>query len=288
MLLSVIMLLSVVRVNSSAVKVNITENELKYFVSVKDLRCEAHPTVKLFLNNKYISERAYLINDTTYIPLRATAEIAGATVKYDARTRSATVSMKGLVMQVSDGSYVIEANGRAIVSKSPAVILADGRMYVPVRSIAKALSLGVSWSSDRTVSLKGEVKPIARAEEFYDADTLYWLSRIISAESRGEPLLGQIAVGEVVLNRVKSKDFPSTVWGVIFDRKHGVQFSPVENGSIYKEPSYNSVIAAKLCLEGFSLDKNVLFFMEPSKSTSSWIPTNRKYAFTVANHYFFY
>lgn len=48
---------------------------------------------------------------------------------------------------------------------------------------------------------------------------LYWLSRIISAESRGESLKGQIAVGNVVLNRVEEDDFPDTIPAVIFDRK---------------------------------------------------------------------
>jgi N-acetylmuramoyl-L-alanine amidase len=195
--------------------------------------------------------------------------------------------MDGLYMTVSDGGYIVYANDRPIVSKTPSVILSDGRMYVPVRSIARALSLGVEWFADRRVKLSGSVSPIESAEKTYKYDEVYWLSRIISAESQGEPLLGQIAVGNVVLNRVKHKDFPNTIYGVIFDRVGGVQFSPVINGSIYREPTYQSIIAARICLDGFTLSDDIIFFLRPEKSTSAWIPKNRPYAFTVENHWFF-
>ena len=63
----------------------------------------------------------------------------------------------------------------------------------------------------------------------HDAIDLYWLSRIIYAESGAETLDGQIAVGNVVLNRMASKEFPDSIPGVIFDRVDGIQFEPVEN-----------------------------------------------------------
>ena len=90
----------------------------------------------------------------------------------------------------------------------------------------------------------GAYSPLAPASKFYRPDEVLWLSRIIIAESRGESLLGQIAVGNVVLNRVKSRDFPNTIYGVIFDRKYGVQFTPVANGTIYNTPGYTETLAA--------------------------------------------
>ncbi len=287
-LLSMIIFLSVTRVHVSAATVNITKEELQYFVSIKEKDTGKHPTVALYLGNRSIKEKAYLINDTTYIPLRTTTEIAGATVTYNANTRTATVTMDGLYMTVTDGSYIIYANERPILSKTPAVILSDGRMYVPVRSIAKALSLDVEWLPSREVILSGNATPLVHAKNYYRYDELLWLSRIISAESQGESLIGQIAVGNVVLNRVAHRDFPNSIYGVIFDRKHGIQFTPVANGTIYNEPTYTATLAAKICLEGVSLNSNVLFFMEPNKSTSSWIKNNRKYAFSIQNHDFYY
>ena len=173
------------------------------------------------------------------------------------------------------------------MSKTPSVILDDGRMYVPVRVLAKALGLSVEWQAPATVLLDGDIKPLTHADSYYKSDEVLWLSRIINAESRGEPLLGQIAVGNVVLNRVKSPEYPSTIYGVIFDRKYGTQFSPVIDGSIYLPVTYTSLLAAKICLEGFSVSGDILFFMEPRKSVSKWIIENRPYEFTIGNHYFF-
>ena len=287
-LLGIVSFLSVARVSAEAVSVNIKPKELTYFTGISDKRVSSYSPVTLYLGESRLNEAAYLINDTTYVPLRAAVTLAGAEVGFDAQSRTATVRMEGLEMSVSDGSYILHANGRPLLSKTPSVILSDGRMYVPVRSLAKALSLEVYWLPPKSVKLDGTPKPLIPWDQYYGSDDLYWLSRIISAESQGESLLGQIAVGNVVLNRMRHKDYPNTIWGVIFDTKHGVQFSPIVNGSVYKTPTYSSVVAAKICLEGISVSSDVLFFMEPTKSTSSWIYNNRPYAFTIGNHYFFY
>ena len=161
-------------------------------------------------------------------------------------------------------------------------------MYVPLRQIAKAMSLSLSDNAASLVAtLSGTVRGLKSGNEFYDADILYWLSRIISAESKGEPLLGQIAVGNVVQNRVKSSLYPNTYWGVIFDRKYGVQFSPILDGSIYNAPTESAITAAKICLEGHTITTRALFFLRPKNSTSSWIPKNRDYIFSIGNHDFY-
>ena len=275
-------------VMSSAVSVDFTKQELEYFETVKNKRPWDYPSVTVTLSGKTVPENAYLINDTTYIPFRAAATLAGATVSFQSSSRTAFAKMQGLEIYASDGSYIIYANERALLSKTPALILEDGKMYIPIRALAKALSLSVEWTPERIVKLSGNIKPITHADDFYNQDDLYWLSKIISAESQGEPLLGQIAVGNVVLNRKVSKDYPNSIYGVIFDKKYGVQFSPASDGSIYRAPSYLSVQAAKICLEGVSVSDKILFFLEPTKANSAWIVLNRKYAFTVANHYFFY
>ena len=121
----------------------------------------------------------------------------------------------------------------------------------------------------------------------YDGETLYWLSRIISAESRGEVLLGQMAVGNVVLNRVAHQNYPDTVKGVVFDRNYGVQFEPVANGTVYDEPTATSVLAAKLCLEGARVVADSLYFYAPALSAGTWIVANGKYYTTIGCHKFY-
>ena len=232
---------------------------------------------------------AYLINGTTYVPLRAFCESMGrCAISYNEKTRSATVDSNGLSLNATDGSRLIMANGRALYSDAAAVILSDNRLYVPVRPIAKAYGLTVVWSADtRSVTLKGWPKPILAGDLYYDQSQVYWLAKIISAEARGEPFLGQVAVGNVVLNRVRSTSYPNSIYGVIFDRRYGTQFAPVENGSIYLSATPSAILAARVCLEGYSVSGDALFFIEPSKAASLWVSENRPYLFTIGAHYFF-
>lgn len=163
-------------------------------------------------------------------------------------------------------------------------------LCVPVRVLASASGLGISCvengSGGVTVSFFG-VPTYPTAAEVYGADDLYWLSRIISAEARGEPFAGQLAVGAVVMNRVRSRYYPGTVEDVIFDRKFGVQFSPAYSGSINRAPTDSCVTAAKLTLEGFSVSDTILFFFNSKISAGSWITSSRTYTLTIGNHDFY-
>ena len=127
---------------------------------------------------------------------------------------------------------------------------------------------------------------IAAGDEYYDDDKLLWLSRIIHAESGNQPLAGKIAVGTVVMNRVAHPDYPNTIYGVIFDNQHGVQFTPTENGAIWCDPSEESVTAAKIVLEGYRTNEDILFFMNEAIAVSSWISDNCEYEFTIQDHSF--
>ena len=91
-------------------------------------------------------------------------------------------------------------------------------------------------------------------------------------------------MGNVVLNRVASPRFPNTVYEVIFQRN---QFTPTINGSIYRTPNAESVVAAKLCLEGVNTAGNSLYFVNPRVSPNSWAQRNRPYVATIGAHAFF-
>ena len=161
-------------------------------------------------------------------------------------------------------------------------------MYAPVLLLAKAFDAKISWNnSTSSFNITRGSGGILSGEQFYRQDEVYWLSKIISAEARGEIMQGKLAVGNVVLNRVRSASFPNTIYSVIFDKKNGVQFSPVSNGTIYNDATAESVIAAKMCLEGYSLSSDILYFVNPTKAPNSWIAQNRDYAFTEGNHAFF-
>ncbi|MEW9124266.1 MAG: cell wall hydrolase [Thermotaleaceae bacterium] len=121
----------------------------------------------------------------------------------------------------------------------------------------------------------------------YETD-LYWLSRIIHAEAEGEPYRGKVAVGNVVLNRVKSKSFPNTVKGVIFEYWENIpQFSPVEEGTIYNTPGKESIDAAKDALNGVRPVEDATYFFNPAKAEGRWIVRNKSFFTRIGEHVFY-
>ena len=199
----------------------------------------------------------------------------------------AEVKADGLTLHIKPGAQYVEANGRYLYV--PDGVKCEGySIMVPIRTLCQALGAGVEWDGTQsTIQITSGSGPILSGEQAYQADVVYWLSRIISAESRGEPLLGQIAVGNVVLNRVNSGQFPNTVKEVVFDRKYGVQFEPVSNGTIYDRPTDSAVLAAKLCLEGAAPVGDSLYFYAPALSAGTWISTSRAYYGTIGCHKFY-
>ncbi|WP_253290759.1 cell wall hydrolase [Pseudoflavonifractor sp. MSJ-37] len=190
----------------------------------------------------------------------------------------------GLTLCVKPGAKYIVANGRYLYVAG-GVRQNNGNMMVPAWVLAKALGAKSGWDeATQSVCFQSGTGPIASGDRFYNADDLYWLSRIIYAESGNQSLAGKIGVGNVILNRVKDSRFPSTVKGVIFQSG---QFSPVRSGSIYRTPSEESVIAAKLCLEGVNTTGKSLYFINPSVSPNSWASRNRTCVATIGAHAFY-
>lgn len=252
-------------------------------------------TVPVYLGSEEIVKgKAKLINGVTYVPLRAFCD-EGAPYTYsgsfniywDAKTQSAIVEGQGLYLIATQGKCYITVNGRCFYTVGD-IINIDGSIYVPVRPMAKALGFELYWDADkRAVAMTPTGKRLLTADEVYSSDDLYWLSRIISAESGGEPFKGKIAVGNVVMNRVKSSAYPNSIWGVIFDRKYGTQFTPAATGTIYRAPNAESILAAKACLEGYSLSDTALFFLNPRIATNFWIVNTRPFEFSIGNHDFY-
>ncbi len=228
-------------------------------------------------------------NSITYVPLRKFCNVFDeCSFSWNGKTSTATVkTASGMTLILGSGEIYLYANGHYYYTVG-AIQNWSGSLYVPIRPLARAFNSNLSWNDSRRaveLSKPNGVPMVSWAS--YNADDLYWLSRLISAESRGESMKGQIAVGNVVLNRMRHASYPNTIYGVIFDRKHGTQFSPVSYGTIYNPPASSSVIAAKICLEGYSVSNTALFFMNPRISTSNWISKNRPFAFTIGNHDFY-
>ncbi len=229
------------------------------------------------------------IGGTIYVPVQRFADQFGIfTTRYMEATETVTITGKNLSITVMVGDPYITVNDRIFYTGKPVLSL-GGWIFVPLESMGRALDADVSIRAGyyEAYVTSGDPSTIASASEYYNETDLYWLARIISAEARGEPFKGQIAVGNVVLNRVRSKEFPNTVKGVIFDRKYGIQFSPVASGTIYNDPTPSAIRAAKICLEGYSLSRSMVYFYNPTIATSSWIGRTRPYVMTIGNHKFY-
>lgn len=228
-------------------------------------------------------EEAWIRDGVSYITLLAFCQAAGYDLTWDGA--AAGISRGSFSMAASPGALYIEANDRALYVDG-GVGVREGRSYLPLRVLAEATGAELGWDgATATAALNTRGGQPQQAN--YDQEDLYWLARIISAESRGEPLLGQIAVGNVVLNRVKSSQFPNTIRDVVFDTVNGVQFEPVSNGTVYDEPTQSSILAAKLCLEGANVVGESLYFFAPALSQGTWIVNNATYYKTIGCHRFY-
>lgn len=111
---------------------------------------------------------------------------------------------------------------------------------------------------------------------------VYLLARLISAEARGEPYVGQVAVGAVVLNRVRHPSFPSTVSGVIYQTD---AFTCVSDGQFNEPIAESAYRAAQDALGGWDPSGGAIYYFNPATATSRWI-WSRPLIVTIGNHRF--
>ena len=206
-------------------------------LSAADFPRGAVTTPVLLNGREVLTGECYRLDGVTYVPLRRFCDIfaPNGTMTWNGTTSTARFRTDSLDLTVRVGRLYITANGHSLYTVGAVRNLA-GHLYVPIRPLARAFVAALKWDAAAgAVVLTRSSGSSAIARASYNADEVYWLSRIISAEASVEPFVGQIAVGNVVLNRVRSREFPNTIYGVIFDRKHGTQFSPVAFGTIYEK-----------------------------------------------------
>lgn len=108
------------------------------------------------------------------------------------------------------------------------------------------------------------------------------LARVIHGEARGEPYTGMVAVGAVILNRVKSPNFPSTIAGVVY--QNGA-FDAVADGQVNLTPNEQSYNAARDAMNGWDPTGGAIYYFNPSTATNKWI-WSRPMTITIGKHRF--
>lgn len=253
----------------------------------------AEVPIELVVNGYYIrtgDTPPIKLGNTEYVPLKLAARSLGSDAVWNDEKDCIHINV--------DSDTVIElyTNYGIVHSSSPdwsfdgGYTIINDTAYVPSKLLVYMLGGDVYWDTAyyNVVIHRNNVNvPSELINTFYSDNELYWLSRIIQAESGGEPFAGKVAVGNVIVNRVDSADFPDSIIDVIFDTKYGVQFQPVKNGAIYNSPSYDSVIAAKKALRGDNVAGNSLYFLNPRTASNNWIVQNRFYFTSIGNHDFY-
>ncbi len=135
-----------------------------------------------------------------------------------------------------------------------------------------AAALGMTLSSSTT---KTDNSSISNSD-------LNLLAKCVHAEARGESYVGQVAVAAVILNRVKSPDFPNTIAGVIYQPW---AFTAVNDGQINLSPNQTAFNAARDALNGWDPTYGALYYYNAKTATSKWIYTKTT-TITIGNHIF--
>ena len=135
-------------------------------------------------------------------------------------------------------------------------------------------------AGDKTLAALGIYeKPSAGSGS--DGD-VYLLARLISAEARGEPYVGQVAVGAVVLNRIDHPSFPNSLSGVIYQKG---AFSCLDDGQFDQPISDSAYRAAREALNGSDPTGGAIYYFNPATATSKWI-WSRPQMLTIGSHIF--
>ncbi len=124
--------------------------------------------------------------------------------------------------------------------------------------------VGAATERAMGLNLGGSSAPASRN----NSNDLYLLGKCIYAEARGEPYTGMVAVGAVILNRVKNANFPNTIAGVIYQPG---AFTAVDDGQINLSPNQTALNAAQDALNGWDPTYGCLYYFNPATATNKWI-----------------
>ncbi len=113
-------------------------------------------------------------------------------------------------------------------------------------------------------------------------DNVYLMAQAIHGEARGEPYVGQVAVGAVIMNRVNHPSFPNSIAGVIFQPG---AFTAVADGQMFMNPDESSMKAARDALNGWDPVGGAIYYYNPAKTTNRWI-YSRPVVKVIGKHYF--
>lgn len=233
-------------------------------------------TVEVTVNGEVAWYIAELYGGTSYVPFygAVTTLRPDATVIWEDGLFTATAWDFTMTCRIGDPCIVI--NDRYLYIPGGVRGWADGTALIPARTLALALGAWVDWTGK--VELCSGGIPLVAEGKPYDDETLDLLAKVITHESGNQPLEGKMAVGNVILNRVNSPSFGSTVYEVIYAPN---QFPGATNAT----PNEESILAARLVLEGANVVPEALYFNGVGKPC--WASRNKRLIKNIGGHSFY-
>ena len=239
-----------------------------------------------------------ILNQRVLVPMRPIFETFGAEVYWDPVGKNIRAFSPAGVVTMTIGVPKAHHGGRTITMDVPPTII-GGLTYVPVRFVAETLGAVVSWDEEnQQVIIERRPTEPEETEDGVPRETEDLIAgpdgimltpeefelfvRVINAEAYGEPFEGKVAVGAVILNRVRHSAFPNTVMEVLLQPN---QFHSVWNEQIYRPVSDESVEAARVALTGVDPTHGALFFFDPTKTDKPFIH-NLEPTVDIGNHRF--
>lgn len=282
-----------------------------------------HTNVYVNGNLLTLSDPLFVENGRTYGPLRFISDQLRASVLWNDTNKTVTIrTQTGDTLVFYANSNKMKMNEKSYVMDVK-TIMKNGRTYLPVRHVAEFLHSYIGWNEQNILTISdvplhivkenetlaslaaaygvsvdllkernglkndairvGEALKIIIPFPYTYSEEWDLLARLIEAEAEAEAMTGKIAVGNVVMNRVKNSEFPNSIKEVIFQQN---QFTPVKTGRIHTvEPSQSSIEAARRALTGEKPVQNALFFFNPALTNDTFLRQRQPVA-TIGNHRF--
>jgi N-acetylmuramoyl-L-alanine amidase len=268
---------SIVESLGGTINWNPDEQQIYFTTDAGDSLMFTVDTARMIFNDHtyWMDVEPFLIDNRMYIPLRHAAEFFHADVAWDATTHTAsftriplfTVTEEATVTAISEQFHITEALLLERNSIKPEDIKPGDVLKVLIPDIMEnKLSDHKAASNDISIE---------------SSPDYMLLAKIIQVEVGYESYESQLAVGSVIMNRVKDKKFPNTIYDVIYSRG---QFPPAHNGLLDKsKPSKSVLRAAKAVLSGENNVPGALYFYNP-KVTKGKFWTNRVLVKKIGNH----
>ncbi len=232
-------------------------------------------------------QKPFLVNNSTYIPLRAFGDAIGGEISWDEALKAATLIKDShtFVFYAEQSHCLIDGE-----KSDYCAIEYKDLLFIPVRAVSEKLGYTVEWD-DIALAVKITAPDVTVSQECVDNTYTYedimYLGKITWIESGYQPFEVKLGVANTVVNRMHSDSLPSTIKEVILDTRHGVQFPPAHTERINETPSKECVIAAKCALNGANNVGNSMYFVNVKYSASSWVHNNRTHYTTIGNVAFY-